>query len=856
MKLSYIVALSCFATVGLYASNDSSRDESLLVPRVNNLQANTFSAIAPFSLEALNRYPNIDVGVLSPDGIPEFLAGDLGAIKGTPSSASSDDIIRGASKALDIIGLSKAKFTLVSRAIEKNGDGHFKFTCSYKGIQIDGSEIVIHVNQAGIVFCLNGDIPDVRVLEKLSTKGKKSIGEISDTCKKYYHNTNAKEISPALVFHHSSRDRGTRLAWKTAVATTEAESETLYVDDESGLITDVESPRQHALTRKVNMQNNQTWTYSETTNYNSTPATVSVSIVEGSTIIQPTDPDYYAQNQYPYSRIAALAATNTYNYFTNLQASTYNEQFTMILNAINRYNQIDSGSSTQTPWTQDSCEAFYYKNTSGTKYLIFGAGDGYTYRNMASDSEVVSHEFSHMYLMRTMTFAMQGEARAISEAYGDCVSKLVGRYTTSPLTTQPPYFSNWNFGTTAFIADAAHPNRHAIRCMNNPITDGISKDYYPNRDTVSSDEDQAHNNAGILNLAFYLMLNGGRHPQSSGKPDIIVPKINIDRAADGWVNGMQFYGTSQMLFANFRYCVINRLKSLYPNTFEAQNANLAFAAVGMPSIVDNPRPINLSSKGIADSGSNVHVVGFSVAGTGSKNFLIRAVGSELSHYESAVGLLPDPAIVVNRVSPAPNEVIAQNDNWSNDAAISSLGAQLYAFALDANSTSAALITPVSSGMYTATIDPKSQVGRALFEIYDGNPNLTSLGLVNLSARENVPVGAKATIGFCITGYAEKKYLIRAVGPGLAQWLTGTMANPRLKIFSGGDMICTNDEWSNGSAQDSLVEAAATQTGAFPLTRGSHDAAMLISLPPGQYTAEADSVDGSAGIIIFEIYVVN
>jgi hypothetical protein len=54
-----------------------------------------------------------------------------------------------------------------------------------------------------------------------------------------------------------------------------------------------------------------------------------------------------------------------------------------------------------------------------------------------------------------------------------------------------------------------------------------------------------------------------------------------------------------------------------------------------------------------------------------------------------------------------------------------------------------------------------------------------------------------------------------------------------------------------------IEAATASemslVGAFSLTPGSTDSAMVLTLPPGTYTAEVSGSDGGTGIALVEIY---
>jgi hypothetical protein len=92
-------------------------------------------------------------------------------------------------------------------------------------------------------------------------------------------------------------------------------------------------------------------------------------------------------------------------------------------------------------------------------------------------------------------------------------------------------------------------------------------------------------------------------------------------------------------------------------------------------------------------------------------------------------------------------------------------------------------------------------------------------------------------------------LIRGVGPGLeAMNVAGPLTNPIVHLYRDDELIATNDNW--GNTLD--YQTAAAQSGAFALSR-SEESALLVTLPPGTYTAHVVSADGTAGIALVEIY---
>jgi len=126
-------------------------------------------------------------------------------------------------------------------------------------------------------------------------------------------------------------------------------------------------------------------------------------------------------------------------------------------------------------------------------------------------------------------------------------------------------------------------------------------------------------------------------------------------------------------------------------------------------------------------------------------------------------------------------------------------------------------------------------------------------LANVSSRAQTGGGATHIAGFVVTGARPKTLLVRGIGPGLAgAGVTGALADPVLTVFDRtGRELHANDNWTDGEAAE--LRAAAVRAGAFPLADGSRDAALLLQLDPGVYTAQITAAAGGAGISLLEIY---
>jgi hypothetical protein len=274
------------------------------------------------------------------------------------------------------------------------------------------------------------------------------------------------------------------------------------------------------------------------------------------------------------------------------------------------------------------------------------------------------------------------------------------------------------------------------------------------------------------------------------------------------------------------------------------------------------RLINLSSRAKVGTGESILIAGFVVSGADPKKVLIRAVGPALGAFGLA-DTLPNPAIKIFQGE----RLIAENDDWNRTdvAEMARVGAfALTGAANESRSSSeaigkdAALITTLNPGAYTAQIADVSGTGSgvALAEIYDAsvNPNADYQRLVNISSRGLVtPDDGLLIGGFVVKGNYPKTLLIRGVGPGLSNFgVNGVLGDPSLTIYQDSKVIATNEGWANSAA----LATAASQTGAFALPSGSKDAAVLITLNPGAYTAQIKSAKNtSAGVALIEIYEV-
>ncbi len=286
-----------------------------------------------------------------------------------------------------------------------------------------------------------------------------------------------------------------------------------------------------------------------------------------------------------------------------------------------------------------------------------------------------------------------------------------------------------------------------------------------------------------------------------------------------------------------------------------------------PTVVSpDTRLANISTRGFVGTGAGVLISGFVIGGTTPKDVLIRATGGTTLGGFGVAGTLADPQLVL---FDSGGKAIAQNDNWSalDATAIAAAASRLGAFALPSGSTDAALLVTLAPGSYTAQVaGANSATGVALLEVYDADASTAvavTRKLGNLSARGSIgPNGAILIAGLVVRGTDPHTFLIRAIGPTLNRFgLANALLDPVLTLHdASGARLRYNDDWDTPYGSTPAFRAAAQRVGAFSLvekrddaTGAGLDSVMLVTLAPGNYTAQVAGFHDATGVALIEIY---
>jgi len=268
-----------------------------------------------------------------------------------------------------------------------------------------------------------------------------------------------------------------------------------------------------------------------------------------------------------------------------------------------------------------------------------------------------------------------------------------------------------------------------------------------------------------------------------------------------------------------------------------------------PSVTPSPPPagntlVNISTRARAATGDHVLIGGFIIGNGGaSKQVIVRAIGPSLADAGLA-NALADPSLAL---FDSTGKLLASNNDWVNGGQTQEINATGLA---PTDPKESALLADLAPGAYTAVVS--GVVGTqniALVEVYDLEPTNPEQ-LLNISTRGLVDNGEGVMIaGSIIGGTLPETLVVRGLGPSLAGGpapISDALVDPTLNLVdSQGTTIFSNDNWQDSQAAE--LTAAGLAPGE-PL-----ESALLVTLPPGSYTAILSDKQGATGVGLLEIY---
>ena len=571
------------------------------------------------TLPALQRqHPGLQIISDKGNGLPIFIKGELENLNANKSiDAQCFDFLNEV-KANMQIKSPMDEFQIINNEQDELGMQHIKMQQFYKGIEVYGSQVILHkTNQK--VDLLNGryyPTPKIENVEPtLSATTAESIvradlPEVKELSIAETDLLKMDQVTAKLVIYHSDyKINNEKLVWHITIFSNIIDRWEYFVDANSGEII-------NKFTHVCKFHNHDLHDHATCTGHHEEAAETAIPLANnfmfGPTTANATDlhgvnvlintfeqsGNYYlfdgsrsmynaGQSQVPsdpVGMIVTIDAQNTYPGNSNFN-----------------YEVIASGNNT---WNNPTAVSAHYNGGLAYKYFedtfgrnsINGSGGNiislinvadengsdmdnafwngaamfYGNGNQAFTSplpkalDVAGHEMSHGVVQGTANLEYQGQPGALNESFADIFGAMIDR-------------SNWKIGE-----DVSNPSifpNGAIRDMSNPHNGGTQlndpgwqPDHVDEMYTGTQDNGGVHINSGIPNKAYYLVANA----------------IGKEKAEQIFYRALVNYLTVSSQFIDCRNAVLQAAADLHgANSAEQNSVANAFSGVGIGAGASN-----------------------------------------------------------------------------------------------------------------------------------------------------------------------------------------------------------------------------------------------------------------------------
>jgi hypothetical protein len=280
--------------------------------------------------------------------------------------------------------------------------------------------------------------------------------------------------------------------------------------------------------------------------------------------------------------------------------------------------------------------------------------------------------------------------------------------------------------------------------------------------------------------------------------------------------------------------------------FDVSDTNFTITGNGAtPGLVGN-----VSTRLPVGTDDNVLIEGFIVQGPAgsTKKITVRAIGPSLAPF-GITDALANPTL---DIFDSNNAKVAANNDWKNTqigglitsdqfAEINSSGVA------PTNDLESAIIANLAPGSYTAVVRGLGNTtGTGVVDAFDLSA-ASPARLANIATRGLIQPGDKLMIAGFIIQNGAIQTVVRAIGPSLTAFgVANALPDTTLQVKDqNGATVIENDDWQ--TSQKQALEA----TGLQPTN--NLEAAVVITLQPGQYTAQVRGKPEATGTGVVQAY---
>ncbi|EJX17636.1 zinc metalloprotease [Staphylococcus sp. OJ82] len=447
---------------------------SLLAFTTSYAHAQESNSIKPESLESSNT-PTINNNA----DVEQFLQNNAQSLVNQSSKTKQETINKEAFK----------QYNVIDKQQDKTGVTHYALKPKVNDVTSEGTTIKVHVNNKGNITLINGNVdkPYIKVENeaKLSSanaenKAFEAIGKAKSDVKniKSYpvvskNNLDINSDKQRLVYDIELNYISPKVAhWKIQVDATTGE-----------------------ILTKQNVIKNATTEGKGTGVNGDEKQPLSVTKANGSYSLLDTSQDAVIETK------TANETTNAYSPITN-DSNNFNKEdqragvdahyyakevYNYFLNKHDRNSYDNNGGDIDSVVHYDKS----FNNAAWTgQYMIYGDGDGQTFKALSGANDIVAHELTHAVTERTAGLEYSHQSGALNESFSD----VFGYFVDS---------DDWLLGEDVYT-----PNKDgdALRSLKNPeqYNQPAHMDQYLQG---SQDSGGVHTNSGIPNKAAYLTIN-------------------------------------------------------------------------------------------------------------------------------------------------------------------------------------------------------------------------------------------------------------------------------------------------------------------------------------------------------------
>ena len=402
------------------------------------------------------------------------------------------------------------EFEQISFSEDKLGMKHLRYQQMYKGIEVWGRDIYVHLRTDNSIDCFNGRYASTpsNLTEITPTIAKERAIQVTRD-----HITIAKDqwqiLEVKLVIYHTE-DKVPHLAWLVDITDGLLNHWFYFIDAHQGKFL-------HRVTRVYNDGpvtgsgvdlHNQTRTvnlYQIGSNYYMIDA--SKPMFNNSASTMPNDPvgvvwTLDARNTDDQLYHVTSTNPNSWPDKATVTASYYAGEIYDYYNNVLSRNSID-GNGMNTPFVVHFKTNYNNAFWNG-KSMIFGDGDGSTFSNIIGALDVAAHELTHGVTQHTANLIYENQPGALNESFSDVFGAMVEFYAEGA-------GGNWLIGENVFTPGIPGD---ALRDMENPASGNVPEgnkqptkmseyQYLPN--TEEGDWGGVHINSGIPNRACFFV---------------------------------------------------------------------------------------------------------------------------------------------------------------------------------------------------------------------------------------------------------------------------------------------------------------------------------------------------------------